>query len=206
VLQNNIIVGYSGHAYVVLESLLAMGEQIRFYSDKIEKNINPFDLEYLGNETDINFSGWNMEMSFILGIGNNLIREKIGMLISEKNKNLLNVVHPMSLISNKVEFGKGIFISKGAMINPLSKINDFVILNTGCIIEHECEIDQAAHVAPGAVLAGNVKVGKRSFVGANSVIKEGVIIGDDVIIGAGSVIIHNVPDGSKIVGNPGKNI
>jgi serine acetyltransferase len=30
------------------------------------------------------------------------------------------------------------------------------------------------------------------------------VIGDDVIIGAGSVVLHNVENNSKLVGNPGR--
>jgi acetyltransferase-like isoleucine patch superfamily enzyme len=47
-------------------------------------------------------------------------------------------------------------------------------------------------------------VGDRTFIGANAVIKQGVVIGDDVIIGAGSVVINNVENNSKLVGNPGR--
>lgn len=204
--NNNLIIGYSGHAFVVLDSFLSFGGEVQYYSEMHKKDFNPFDLLYLGNESDSKFSGWEMDLEFILGIGNNLLREKIGLNIKSKNKKLINVIHPNSIVSNKVELGNGIFISKGAMINPLSIVNNFAILNTGCIIEHESEIGQAAHIAPGVVLAGNVKIGNRTFVGANSVVKEGIIVGDDVIIGAGSVIIKNIPNGSKVVGNPGKII
>ena len=40
----------------------------------------------------------------------------------------------------------------------------------------------------------------------NSVIKEGIKIGSNVIIGAGSVVIRDINDNSKVVGNPAKEI
>jgi acetyltransferase-like isoleucine patch superfamily enzyme len=46
----------------------------------------------------------------------------------------------------------------------------------------------------------------KQFIGANAVIKQGLVIGDDVIIGAGSVVLHNVENNSKLVGNPGRLI
>jgi acetyltransferase EpsM len=55
-------------------------------------------------------------------------------------------------------------------------------------------------------LAGNVKVGERTFIGSNSVIKQGIHIGKDVIIGAGAVVLNNIPDGTKVVGNPNRFI
>jgi sugar O-acyltransferase (sialic acid O-acetyltransferase NeuD family) len=207
VLDNKtVIVGYSGHAYVVAESYIANGGNISFYADLKEASNNPFDLAYLGFESALNFKGWDLSLNYILGIGDNNLREKAAKLILSKSNKLENVIDPYAVISKSTNIGNGVFVSKGVLINAFSKIGNFTILNTGCIIEHECEIGTAVHIAPGAVLAGNVKIGDRAFVGANAVIKQGVVIGDDVIIGAGSVVIHNVEKNSKIVGNPGRLI
>jgi acetyltransferase EpsM len=207
VLDNKrVIIGYSGHAYVVVDSYISKGNNIDYYTNLIQATSNPFNLEYLGCETDLNFTGWDMGLNFILGIGDNNLRYKAAQLILSKFQNIENVIDSNAIISKTAKIGIGVFVSKGVLINAFSKVHDFSILNTGCIIEHECEIGTAAHIAPGAVLAGNVKIGKRTFVGANSVIKQGVEIGDDVIIGAGSVIIENISSNSKIVGNPGRII
>lgn len=202
--NKTVIIGYSGHAYVVAESFISNGNTLNFYTDLKETLVNPFNLSYLGFESDANFKGWEMTLNYILGIGDNNIREKVGNLILSKSKKLLNVIDSNATISKSVNIGLGVFASKGVLVNAFSKIGNFTILNTGCIIEHECEIGIAAHIAPGVVLAGNVKVGNRSFIGANSVIKQGIEIGDDVIIGAGSVIIKDVKSNSKLVGNPGR--
>ncbi len=204
--NKTVIIGYSGHAYVVAESYIANGGIISFYTDLKEASTNPFDITYLGFESDPNFKGWNISLKYILGIGDNNLREKVAQLVLSKSNILENVINPHAVISKSANIGVGVFASKGVLVNAFSQIGDFTILNTGCIIEHECEISTAVHIAPGAVLAGNVKIGKRSFIGANSVIKQGVEIGEDVIIGAGSVIINNVSSKTKIVGNPGRII
>ena len=204
--NKRIIIGYSGHAYVVAESYIAYGGNISFYADIKEAPKNPFDLAYLGFESAPNFIGWDLSLNYILGIGDNYLREKVAKLILSKSNILENVIDPHAVISKSTNIGNGVFVSKGVLINAFSTIGNFTILNTGCIIEHECEIGRAAHIAPGAVLAGNVKVGDRSFIGANAIIKQGVVIGDDVIIGAGSVILQNVENNSKLVGNPGRLI
>ncbi|MCX6300001.1 MAG: acetyltransferase [Bacteroidetes bacterium] len=200
------IIGYSGHAYVVAESYMSNGNSLDYYADLREVTYNPFNLEYLGCEYEETFRGWKMGISFILGIGDNIIRERVGSMFTRNSRYINNVIHPNSSISNYAKLGSGVFVSNGVLINAFSEIGNFVILNTGCIIEHECKIDSAAHIAPGAVLSGNVKIGKRSFIGANSVIKQGVIIGDDVIIGAGAVVIKDIKNSCTIVGNPGKLI
>lgn len=204
--NKSVIVGYSGHAYVVGDSYISKGNNIDYYTNVFEVAYNPFNLEYLGCETDLNFKGWEIGLNFILGIGDNNLRYKAAQLILNKFQKIENVIDSNALISKTANIGIGVFASKGVLVNSFSRVHDFSILNTGCIIEHECEIGTASHIAPGAVLAGNVKIGKRTFVGANSVIKQGVEIGDDVIIGAGSVIIENINSNSKIVGNPGRII
>jgi len=207
VLENKtVIIGYSGHAYVVADSYISNGGSINFYADLNEAIKNPFNLAYLGFESDPNFKGWDMSLKYILGIGDNNLREKVAKLILSKANILENVIDSHAVISKTANIGNGIFASKGVLVNAFSKIGNFTILNTGCIIEHECEVGVATHIAPGAVLAGNVKVGNRTFIGANAVIKQGVIIGNDVIIGAGAVVLHDVESNSKLVGNPGRLI
>ena len=201
-----VLVGYSGHGYVVADIALASDMNLKYYTDKSKILKNPFDLSYLGFEGNLDYKFWDKDCSYILGIGDNLIRRKTADLLISKEVTLLNVTHPSASISTKVQFGIGNFISRNVSVNALVKIGDICILNTGCIIEHECVIGNAVHIAPGAVLAGNVEIGNNTFVGANTVIKQGLKIGRNVIIGAGSVILKDIADNKKIVGNPGKEI
>lgn len=201
-----ILIGYSGHAYVVAEAALDIGIDIIGYSDKNELPNNPFNLKYLGFEIDESFIGWKLDAPFIIGIGDNSIRQKIANIISGRKKQILTVISDAASVSKMAVIGEGTFINRNVSVNAFAVIGTNVILNTGCIIEHECVLADTVHIAPGAVLAGNVTVGERSFIGANAVVKQGVTIGKDVIIGAGAVIIQDIPDGKKVVGNPGKYI
>ena len=196
-----IIIGYSGHAYVVIDGIQSINKKVIGYCDFQEKKENPFQLKYLGNESESILKGQN----WIVGIGDNQIRKKI---ISQFNSigNLVSVFHKTSTISLSTIIGKGTFFSAQSVVNPLSEIGIGCIINTGAIVEHECQVSDFVHIAPGAVLAGNVSVGESSFVGANSVVKQGVSIGKNVTIGAGSVIINDIPDNVTVVGNPGKII
>ena len=204
--KKSILIGYSGHALVVAETAIENNLNIIGYTDKNQVVFNPFEFEYLGFENDEDFLPWSQKVSFILGIGDNYLRQKVALLIESKQKTIETVIHSSASISKTVSIGSGTFINKNVSINAFAKIGKNVILNTACIIEHECVILNNVHIAPGAVLTGNVSVGENSFVGANAVIKQGVTIGKDVIIGAGSVIINDIPDGKKIVGNPGRII
>lgn len=201
--KNIAIIGYSGHSFVVLDVAKQMGVEIEYYCERLPVAFNPFKMDYLGDERSEYFN-WNLTNEFVLGIGDNKIRQKVADLIKSKNKKILNIIHPSVVISDYVTFGTGNFISANVTVNTLAKIGDNCILNTGCIIEHECIIESGVHIAPGAVLAGNVKVGRNSFIGANSVVKQGIIIGKNVTLGAGSVVIRDIPDNEIWVGNPAK--
>jgi sugar O-acyltransferase (sialic acid O-acetyltransferase NeuD family) len=201
-----ILIGYSGHGYVVYETAIENNCTIIGYCDVTKSSSNPYELEYLGFEREEDFFGWKEDVSFALGIGDNLLRQNIANFIGSKGKKIEVIIDKTATISNTASIGEGSFINKNATVNALAKIGKNVILNTGCIIEHECILGDAVHIAPAAILAGNVQIGERSFVGANAVIKQGIIIGKDVIIGAGSVVLKNVADGKKVVGNPSRII
>lgn len=201
-----ILIGYSGHAYVVAEAALEMGIPLKYYAEQQQTALNPFNLIYLGFEGEQNFKGWSDESSFVLGIGDNFIRQKVAKTILDKERKLLNVIHPSANCSKYLQIGIGNFIARNVSINPLVSIGDFCIINTGSIIEHECKLSDAVHIAPGAVLAGNIEVGERSFIGANAVVKQGVKIGKDVIVGAGTVVLKDLEDNSVYVGNPARKI
>lgn len=202
--KNVILIGYSGHGYVVADVALENQWNLLGYAEKKQLQYNPFQLVYIGYENNSAFfSSNNNQIEYVIGIGDNYIREKVFNSILDNNKKPLTLISPSAIISNSVKMGKGVFVNKNVIINALVTVGENVILNTACIIEHECVIGDSVHIAPGVVLAGNVTIGKRSYIGANSVIKQGVIIGEDVIVGAGTVVLMDVPNQKTIVGNPG---
>lgn len=206
-MKNDVaLVGYSGHGFVVGEAAIKQGYPLKYYVDKREVSYNPLALIYLGDEADDKFIGWDRKIEFVLGIGNNLIREKIARKILNKGASINNVIHPSAYLSDYCTIAAGNFVANNAVINTNAKVGSYTIINTACIVEHDCQIGDFCHIAPGAVLAGNVSVGSSTFIGANAIVKEGVRIGRNVVIGAGSVILRNIPDSSTVYGNPGKII
>jgi len=200
--RNILLVGYSGHGLVVADTAFENNFNVIGYTEKSPNLSNPYKLEYFGDESNSIFKGWDLDVDFLLGIGDNILREKIYNLITQRGKKIISLVNSTSSISSYAIIGEGVFINRNVTINAFANVGNNVILNTGCIIEHECEIHDNVHIAPGAVLAGNVIVGSGTFIGANSVIRQGVEIGKNVVIGAGTVVLNNIPDGEKIVGNP----
>lgn len=198
-----VLIGYSGHGYVAADILRLSGLSISGYCDAAVKDKNPFDLSYLGNESQLTRDQL-LSSYFFVGIGDNRIRRKVYDFILSQEGKFTSAVHPQSIVSPTASLNNMILIAAGACINPLVQLGKGVICNTSCSIDHECIVNDFAHIGPGAVLCGNVEVGENSFIGAGSVVRQGIKIGSNCIIGAGAVIVKDVPSGTVVVGNPGR--
>ncbi len=202
-----ILIGYSGHSYVVADTIESSGGAILGYCDDKENEENPNTFKYFGSEKDLKVLPLLRQHYNFISIGNNSIREKIFRYLEANGiSKYAKAIHPSSFISKSVKLDNLVLVAPNATINAFAEIGIGVICNTSSIIEHECKIGDFAHIAPGATLAGNVTIGERSFIGANSVVKEGVTIGKDVIVGAGSVVVKDIPNGQTVVGNPARPI
>lgn len=201
------IIGYSGHAHTAVDILTACGYTVTAYCDNCPKEINPFNLTYLGSEMDPLVQAKLKEYDYFIGVGNNnMLRRKIYEAISPILGEPVNAIHPSAVLSPSVTLKFGHFISANVSINAVTQLGMTAVCNTGSVIEHGCIIGDFTFIAPGAVLCGDVTIGENTFVGANSVIKQGVVVGKNVTIGAGSVILNDIPDNTKVVGNPGRII
>jgi acetyltransferase EpsM len=205
--QQLIIIGYAGHAYVILDALNETARTVVGYCEHELKASNPFALDFLGPESGAKARELLVHTPYFVGVGDNLLREKISIQQDEKGGVAgLPVIHPSAIVSTFSNIDRGTFVGPRAVINAFAQIGRGAVVNTGAIIEHECSIGNFAHVAPGAVLLGNVSVGERSLIGGNAVALPGIQIGADCIVGAGAVVRENVPDGATVVGNPARQL
>lgn len=112
------------------------------------------------------------------------------------------------LISQLSRFFTGIEIHPGARIGA----GFFIDHGMGVVIGETTEIGDNVTIYQGVTLGGTGKEkGKRHpTIGNNVVIGTGakvlgpIVIGDNVKIGASSVVLHNVPSQTTVVGVPGR--
>lgn len=193
--------GYSGHAFVIIESLFDAGYRINGYFDFRPAENNPYCLEYFGYEREVDVNSIVRNDFVFPSVGDNFIRKNLQALFEEKQLNQFVIADVSANVSRTALIHPSTYIGKNVTVNAQAEIGKGVILNTGCIIEHECKISDHVHIAPGSVLCGNVSVGEGSFVGANSVVRQNVSIGTNIIIGAGSVVTSNLEESGVWVGN-----
>jgi sugar O-acyltransferase (sialic acid O-acetyltransferase NeuD family) len=117
-----------------------------------------------------------------------------------------NIVHSAAVIFGRVELGRGVTIMPGGVIQPETRIDDFVHLNMGVTIGHDVTIGRYSIVNHNAGISGNVRIGEACLIGAGATIIEGNTIGDGAIVGAGAVITKDVPPGETWVGIPARRL
>jgi sugar O-acyltransferase (sialic acid O-acetyltransferase NeuD family) len=201
--KNIILIGFSEHALVVSDIILARGLKIIGYCETEEKKMNPFNINYIGSEKEASVIEKLKSHDWFVSIGHTNIRQKVQLKLETLlDTRPINVIHKTANISSIATLGQGVMLGANCVVNPLARIEDGVICNTNSVIEHECTVGRYSLIGPGAVLSGNVSVGENSLIGSGSVIRKGIKIGKNVVVGAGSVIVKDIPDNSTVVGNP----
>ncbi len=200
-----ILIGYSGHGFVVADTLLASGRLISGYCDREEKVLNPHQLPYLGEETGQEGLRALAANRFFCAIGDNRIRARVTASLLNQSLALADpAIDPSCRVSPHATIGIGALLAPFATVNAMAVIGTGAIINTGATVEHECIVGRFAHVAPGAVVTGNVSIGDGAFVSAGAIILPGIRIGAHATVGAGAVVLRDVPAGATVYGNPAK--
>ncbi len=105
-----------------------------------------------------------------------------------------------------VEWGMGIELNLKAHIGSGLRlyhgmglvVHEAAVVGKNCALRHCTTLGEKNGLAP--LLGDNVEVG------CNVVILGSVNVGDGAVIGAGSVVLHDVPPGDVVAGNPAKSI
>lgn len=136
---------------------------------------------------------------FIIGIGNNAIRQNIA---AKFDVNWITLIHPSAQIAMNASVGKGTVVMANAVINASATVGNHCIINTGSIIEHDNVIDDYVHISPKVAMGGEVHIGAGSHIGIGATVSNNIQICPDCIIGAGAVVINDICDKGTYVGVP----
>lgn len=114
--------------------------------------------------------------------------------------------HPMAIISKDAKIGRNVSIQAFSIVGPNATIGNFVQVFGHATVGHNCTVDDYAYVTSNSIVGAHVHLKKGAFLGVNSTTLDRVTIGEWSIVGQHSNVIKDVPDYTKVVGNPAKEI
>jgi len=120
------------------------------------------------------------------------------------NKNLRYPHMGIVLIEDDCEIGCGSTIDRGSMSNTTIGKNTY--LDNQIHIAHNVRIGENSIIAGQVGIAGSSIIGNNVKIGGQAGISGHLKIGNNVEIAGGSGVIKDIPDNSKVMGYPAKNI
>ncbi len=111
------------------------------------------------------------------------------------------LVHPGSYVSPSASLGDGCLIHRDALVWTRAQLSNHVILSPGARVAHHTTLGEYSMISMGAEVGSAIEIGHGAFVGMGATVMTGVKrLGNRSVVGAGSVVIHDVPDGVTVVG------
>ena len=135
----------------------------------------------------------------------NCVIGKHGFGFFPKNNNNLRYPHVgLVIIEDDCEIGCGSTIDRGSMSNTYIGKNTY--LDNQIHIAHNVRIGENSIIAGQVGIASSSIIGNNVKIGGQAGISGHLKIGNNVEIAGGSGVIKDIPDNSKVMGYPAKNI
>jgi len=108
------------------------------------------------------------------------------------------------IIEDNCEIGCGSTIDRGSLSNTIIGKNTFI--DNQVHIAHNNKIGENCIIAGQVGFAGSSIIGNNVMIGGQAGISGHLKIGNNVQIGGGSGVVKNIPDNSKLMGYPAKDL
>ena len=167
----------------------------------IEKNVNIGDNCSIGSNVIVRNSLIKNNVHILDGC---VIGKKGFGFFPNKNTNFRYPQIGVVIIEDNVEIGCGSTIDRGSLSNTIIGKNTY--LDNQIHIAHNVKIGENCIIAGQVGFAGSSILGNNVMIGGQAGISGHLKIGNNVQIGGGSGVIKNIPDNSKVMGYPAKDL
>jgi UDP-3-O-[3-hydroxymyristoyl] glucosamine N-acyltransferase len=123
---------------------------------------------------------------------------------SNKDENIRYPHIGIVIIENNCEIGCGSTIDRGSLSNTIIGKNTY--LDNQVHIAHNNKIGENCIIAGQVGFAGSSTLGNNVIIGGQAGISGHLKVGNNVQIGGGSGVIKNIPDNSKVMGYPARDL
>ena len=167
----------------------------------IESNVNIGSKCSIGNNVLIKNSIIGNNVRILDGA---ILGKKGFGFLPDKKKNLRYPHIGIVVIEDNVEIGCNNTIDRGSLSNTVIGKNTF--LDNQVHVAHNVKIGENCIITGQVGFAGSSKIGSNVMIGGQAGISGHLKIGNNVQIGGGSGVVKNIPDNSKVMGYPAKDI
>ncbi len=160
--------------------------------------------------------GSNCSIGSNVILRNTIIKDNVnildGCVIGKKGfgffpNNKKNVRYPhigIVIINEHCEIGCGSTIDRGSLSNTIIGKNTY--LDNQVHIAHNNKIGDNCIIAGQVGFAGSSTLGNNVMIGGQAGVSGHLKVGNNVQIGGGSGVINDIPDNTKVMGYPAKNL
>jgi len=204
--QPLLIFPYNGNGIEALDCIGSAYRFIGFVDDTPQKRgIDPNGYPVLGREAFEQFpeacvlavpgspSSYRFRKEIIQGLG-----------VAEKR--FARVVHPSARVSPLASIGCNVLIMAGVVITSNAHIGSHICILPNTVIHHDVEVEDWGLIGSNVTIAGSTVVEENCYIGSGSSLMNGIRVGSGTLVGLGSNVINSVPAGTRVVGNPAREI
>ena len=133
-----------------------------------------------------------------------LLEKKVLDFFLTKKKNIRYPHIGIVIIGDNVEIGCNNTIDRGSLSNTFIGENTFI--DNQVHIAHNVNIGKNCIITAQVGFAGSSSIGEKVQIGGQAGISGHLKIGNNVQIGGGSGVLRDIPDDSKVMGYPSKDL
>jgi acetyltransferase EpsM len=210
-----IIIGGIGNGTVALSTIEDINKEkkeweiLGFFNDFEKEPINDFPIiGKIDKESALKYLKYN-DVYFLYTLISTKFNHKYIFKLHDLNipiKRYATIVHPTAVVSKFATIGFGVSIQPFVSVGPNVRIGNHIQIYAQSLIGHNSTLDDYSYVANNACIGASVHLKEGAYLGTNCSTLENITIGKWGLVGIGSVVIKDVPDFAKVVGNPSKVI
>jgi acetyltransferase-like isoleucine patch superfamily enzyme len=113
-------------------------------------------------------------------------------------------IYDSALVIGDVKVGEQTWIGPSVVLDGSGglSIGAYCSISAGVQVYSHDSVEWATSGGEKAIERAATRIGDRCYIGPNSIIAKGISIGDGSVVGAGSVVLSDLPAGSRAAGAP----